>query len=83
MEETREAVPWGGLDTYREMFKVRPDQRAIVASGFSETERVREAQGLGAGTFLGKPYTLSGIGKAVREELDRNRIEALRSGQLP
>ena len=40
-------------------------------SGFSETARVRQALGLGAGAFLKKPYVLEKIGLIVRGELDR------------
>jgi YesN/AraC family two-component response regulator len=32
-----------------------PQQKAIIASGYSETERVREAQRLGAGRYVKKP----------------------------
>ena len=48
-----------------------PRQRAVIASGFSETSRVREAQSLGAGLYLKKPYTLGKLAEAVRKELDR------------
>jgi two-component system cell cycle sensor histidine kinase/response regulator CckA len=58
-----------GLDTYREIIKLHPDQKAIIASGFSETDRVKEAQRLGAGKYIQKPYTMEKIGMAVREEL--------------
>ena len=60
-----------GLETYRRMLALRPGQRAIIASGYSETERVREAQHLGAGTYVKKPYLLEKFGVAVRRELDR------------
>jgi len=60
-----------GLDTYRQIVKIRPGQRAIIASGFSETTRVKEAQRLGAGPFVKKPYTLETIGRAVHQELQR------------
>ncbi len=60
-----------GLDTYKEILEVHPDQKAIIASGFSETDRVREAQRLGAGQYIKKPYTLEKIGIAVRAELDK------------
>ncbi len=60
-----------GLDTFREIVKIRPGQKAIIVSGFSETDRVREAQQLGASRFVKKPYTLENIGQAVRQELDR------------
>jgi len=60
-----------GLVTYREILKIVPDQKAVIASGFAKTERVLEAQKLGAGIYIKKPYTLEKIGLAVRSELDR------------
>jgi len=58
-----------GLDTYRQILKLHPKQKAIIASGFSETKRVKEAQKLGAGQYVKKPYTLEKIGIAVKNEL--------------
>jgi DNA-binding NtrC family response regulator len=58
-----------GLETYRRILELRPGQKAIIASGFSETERVKEAQKLGAGDYIKKPYTIEKIGLAVRSEL--------------
>jgi len=60
-----------GLDTYREIVKQKPGQMAVIVSGFSVTERVLEAQKLGAGVYLKKPYTREAIGRAVRSELDK------------
>jgi CheY-like chemotaxis protein len=60
-----------GLDTYRKIIELQPGQKAIIASGYSETERVREAQKLGAGCYIRKPYLMENIGAAIREELDR------------
>ncbi|HLP61939.1 MAG TPA: ATP-binding protein, partial [Candidatus Deferrimicrobium sp.] len=60
-----------GLDTYREITKRHPGQKAIISSGYSETQRVKEAQRLGAGAYVKKPYTLEKIGLAVRTELDK------------
>jgi PAS domain S-box-containing protein len=60
-----------GLDTYKKIIEIHPGQKAIIASGFSETYRVREAQKLGAGQYIKKPYTLGKIGIAVRDELDK------------
>ena len=58
-----------GLDTYRQILKLHPKQKAIIASGFSETKRVKKAQKLGAGQYVKKPYTLEKIGIAVKNEL--------------
>ncbi len=60
-----------GADTYRQIIDFSPHQRAIILSGFSESDRVLEAQKLGAGAFVRKPITRNSIGAAVRTELDR------------
>jgi PAS domain S-box-containing protein len=60
-----------GLATYRRVLEINPQQRAIIVSGFSETERVRQAQELGAGAYVRKPYIMEQIGLAIRKELDR------------
>ena len=60
-----------GLETYRRILCHRPGQRAIITSGYSETERVSDAQRLGAGQYLKKPYTIENLGMAVKEELRR------------
>jgi signal transduction histidine kinase/ActR/RegA family two-component response regulator len=58
-----------GLDTYRRIIEMYPGQKALIASGYTETDQVREAQQLGAGRYLKKPYTLKGLGLAVYLEL--------------
>jgi PAS domain S-box-containing protein len=60
-----------GLDTYRSILEIRPKQKAIIVSGFSESDRVYEAQKLGAGAYVKKPYIKEKLGLDVRKELDR------------
>lgn len=60
-----------GLETYRKILQLHPAQKAIIASGYSESERVKEAQRLGAGAYVKKPYLMEKMAVAVREELDR------------
>jgi len=60
-----------GLETYKKMLRFKPDQKAIIASGFSETWRVKETQRLGAGAYVKKPYTIDKIAQAVVTELSR------------
>jgi len=60
-----------GLDTYREILNLHPGQKAVIVSGFSATERVRETQDLGAGEYIKKPFTLDTIGHTIRKELDK------------
>jgi two-component system cell cycle sensor histidine kinase/response regulator CckA len=60
-----------GLATFRKVLELHPGQKAILASGFSETDKVREAQRLGAGQYIQKPYTLEKIGLAVNEAFEK------------
>lgn len=60
-----------GTETYRRILKINPCQKAIILSGFSESEQVIEAQKLGAGPFVKKPITRRIIAAAVRTEIDR------------
>jgi len=60
-----------GLDTYKNILKIHPCQKAIITSGYSETQRVKEAQELGATSYVKKPYLLEKIGKVIRTELDK------------
>jgi PAS domain S-box-containing protein len=68
-----------GLDTYRKIIEIRPGQKAIIVSGFAETERVIEAQSLGVGAYVRKPYVKERLGLAVRMEIDREKGEHLTS----
>ena len=62
-----------GFETYRRIRKINPRQKIIIVSGFSETDRVREMQEMGAGEFVRKPYTMEKIGRAIKKELDRKQ----------
>ena len=62
-----------GLETYKKIISKYPQKKAIIASGFSERTRVREAQRLGAGKYVKKPYTIEKIGLAVKSELEKNQ----------
>ena len=60
-----------GLDTYLQILQRHPGQKAVIASGYAENERVDEALRLGAGAYIRKPYTMDKIAMALRKELDR------------
>jgi len=60
-----------GLDTYRSVLEIHPKQKAIIVSGFSESDRVHAAHDLGAGAYVKKPYVLEKLGLAVKKELAR------------
>ncbi len=59
-----------GLETCREILKITPHQKIIIASGYSETKLVGEAETIGVGSYVRKPYTIEKIGLAVRSQLD-------------
>jgi CheY-like chemotaxis protein len=60
-----------GRETYQQIIKIRPGQKAIIASGYAKSKEVDIAQELGAGKYIMKPYTLEKIGVAVKEELKK------------
>ncbi len=60
-----------GLETYREIIKLYPGQKAVIASGFADSELVEQAQQLGAGEYVKKPYSVEELGLALRRELAR------------
>jgi signal transduction histidine kinase/CheY-like chemotaxis protein len=64
-----------GLETYTQLRAFRPDQKTLIVSGFSETARVKQAQLLGAGAYVRKPFGIETIGVAVRRELDRSQVQ--------
>jgi len=58
-----------GRETYEEMLKINPNQKAIVISGFSEHEELVKIQDLGVSHFVRKPYTIDQLGLAVKQSL--------------
>jgi len=65
-----------GLETYRRVLDLHPGQKAIIVSGYSETERVKEAQRLGAGEYVRKPYQIERIGLAVKNAMEMHPLSA-------
>jgi PAS domain S-box-containing protein len=61
-----------GLETYQRVKEFLPRQKAIITSGYAETERVITAQRLGAGGYLRKPYTVQNLATAIKAELTRS-----------
>ncbi len=58
-----------GLETFRQINRIWPDQKVIIASGFSEHERIRRALEEGVITCIKKPYLLNQIGTAIHTAL--------------
>ena len=63
-----------GLETFKKIIVIRPDQKIVIASGYAESDKLAEIQNLGCSGSLQKPYTIGEIGKVVHEELQKNNM---------
>ncbi len=59
-----------GRQTYEEIKSLYPRQRAIIASGFSNSDDVKATLKLGANKFIKKPYSMTQLGQAVKDALN-------------
>lgn len=66
-----------GRQTYEAIVALNPQQKAIIASGFSESDDVRAALMLGAGGFINKPYTMEQLFQAVRDVLKSPAVKTV------
>lgn len=58
-----------GRETYEEVSRFHPGQKAIIASGYSESKEVELALQKGVGEFVKKPYSLRQLGTAIKKIL--------------
>ncbi len=58
-----------GLDTYQRILEIRPDQKVVIVSGYSETDRIKKALELGVHSYIKKPYGLGEIITIINEVL--------------
>ncbi len=56
-----------GLDIFHEIKQRYPNIKTVIASGYSETARVKSALKEGAAGYLPKPYTIETIGVIIHE----------------
>ena len=63
----------GGLETYKRIQVIHPNQKVVIASGYSKSDDVEELLSLGAGKYLKKPYLINDISSAVRSVLDQKK----------
>lgn len=62
-----------GRQSYEQIIKLQPDQKAVVVSGFSASSDVKETLALGAGGFIKKPYSIIELGKVVKDVLSKKK----------
>jgi PAS domain S-box-containing protein len=64
-----------GRETYRRIRDIHPGQKAVLMSGYAETDEVKATQKMGAGAMIKKPITLHQLGIAIKQELMKDRIK--------
>ncbi len=57
-----------GIETVEQLRRHRPDQKAIIASGYAPEKTSAEAQTKGM-AWLAKPFTLQALAEAIRKAL--------------
>ena len=62
----------GGKKCYEEILKVNPQAKILIVSGYSANGPGKEAMEAGAKGFVGKPFDVSHMLKAVRKILDQD-----------
>jgi two-component system, cell cycle sensor histidine kinase and response regulator CckA len=77
-----------GCETYRQIIKYVPGQKAIITSGYSSNEDINRAMDMGVSQFIKKPYSLQELAQALKwkstplqHRLDRCRLPALPAGE--
>lgn len=62
-----------GRETLERIFQEKPNQRAIVVSGYAKREEIEKTRSLGVSIFLEKPVTLAKVDDAIQHTLVQNR----------
>ncbi|NOR24572.1 MAG: response regulator [Desulforhopalus sp.] len=58
-----------GLETYQSILRIQPNQKVIIVSGFSETDRIKKAMELGVRRYVKKPYGLEELVTIIHKVL--------------
>lgn len=58
-----------GRQTYEQIVKIHPTQKAMIVSGFAMNDDIRAALKMGVTTFLKKPYSMEELGLAIKKTL--------------
>jgi len=61
-----------GRRTYEKVLQIRPEQKAIIVSGYADNDEGQKALKLGASFFLMKPITIQELGVAISGVLNNS-----------
>lgn len=56
----------GGVEAFRQIHKVRPDVKVLIATGFAEQGTMRELTSEGASGFIQKPYMIETLSERLK-----------------
>ncbi len=56
-----------GCQTYEAMLEIKPGQKAVVASGFSQSDDIEKTLEMGAGGFIKKPYAINELARIIKD----------------
>ena len=65
-----------GAETYRKISRINPGQKAIIISGYADSDRIETALKMGVSGFVRKPLTLRTLSRAVRAALEGKKVNA-------
>ena len=60
-----------GMETFRELRRIRENARVILSSGYNETEVVDRFAGRGLAGFIQKPYVSATLTAKIREAISK------------
>jgi PAS domain S-box-containing protein len=58
-----------GCETYEQILRHVPGQKAVITSGYSNAENIKRAMSLGIRQFVKKPYSLHELAMALKMEI--------------
>ena len=58
-----------GLETYRQIIDIVPNQRAVIASGYAEDQQIREMMKQGCRGFIQKPFSINELSQKIMNVL--------------
>ena len=56
-----------GDDAFKELKKIDPQVKVLVATGFTNDQRVRKTMEAGASGFMKKPYSINILSRKLHE----------------
>ena len=63
-------MPHNGGSTFDQLKKIDEDVRVIIASGYAESQRIREMLEQGCFGFIQKPFTLRALSQKIMKALN-------------